>query len=208
VDIMPEALPRFGSAASVDLTTALAIRDSLEKAKLCLLLDGRQEAERLQHCLMRVDPDYVALDLRHSEAARLLPIIRSAQAHLVLFGAALDYDEDPMWMADQLQSIMCEWKPMAIVLTLLPGLKTPVRWLRSEAGMNEEDVVPSDIEQLLARFPIFINMEVAATDVVWICERFSAARGFAFLAGEDRDDGGCPVFTDSTLLAGLFGQTS
>lgn len=203
VAILPMSLPRFGADASVDMATAQAIRERLKEAKLCLWLDGREEVARLRECLSRLEPDWVALDLRHGDSERLLPLLRSAEVDLVLFGAALDYDEDPAWITERLQSLVSEWSPTAIVLTLLPGLKNPVEWLRSEAGSHAEDVQSSDVDQLLARFPIFLDMELAPADVVWARERFAAARGFAFLAGEARDDGGCPVLTDAGSLASL-----
>lgn len=68
VAILPECLPRFGVDASVDLATAKAIRDSLGEARLCLLLDGRQEIPRLQDALSRLRPACVALDLRRTRS--------------------------------------------------------------------------------------------------------------------------------------------
>lgn len=204
VAITPHALPRFATDAPVDLTTACAVRDTLRVAKLCLLLDGRHDGWHLQHLLLSIDPDFVALDVRHIDVDRTLPIVRSARADLLLYGAALDYDEDPSWMEERLQSLMAEWTPAAIVMTLFPGLKSPIAWLRSEAGVHDEDVSMSDIERLLVKFPVILNAELTEADVVWLRARFAGVRGFAFLAGSGRNDGGCPVFATLDTLAGLL----
>ena len=203
VAIMPASLPRFGASQPVDLPTAQVIGESIGTAMLSLILDGRQEIAHVDDCLAQLNPEYVALDMRKSEARRLLPLVRRTRADLILFGIALDYDEDPAWIADRLQALMLEWSPKTIALTLLPGLKSPIDWLRSAAGRHEEDVSIADIEELLARFPISINMELTEADVAWASGRFAKAQGFALFAGESLADGGCPVLEDAESLVRL-----
>lgn len=202
--VMPKVVPRFDPDAVVDLLTAQAIRNRLETAKLCLLLDGSQDSARIRESIDRLRPEYIAFDSRYSTAAGLAPILQSVEAEVVLIGPALDYDEDPGWVEDRIQELASEWSPAAIVLTLLPGLKNPVHWLRSESGSCDRDVLISDIEKLLTRFSLVVNIDISESDVDWAREHFAAAAGVGVFVGKPRDDGGSPVISEPGRATALI----
>jgi hypothetical protein len=117
-------------------------------------------------------------------------------ADVVAWGLSLDYDEDPAWAEERLQAVVAEWSPAAVVVSLFPGLKRPLRWLREEAGAHGEDVVLADVQVLLERHPVLINVETGPADLAWANRALSTACGFFSFLGQPLQDGGEPEFTN------------
>ena len=191
VGVTPDPLPRFDPRAPT-LDAMRKIRDALTTAELCLFLGSRQQEAQIRRLNDHLRPGYVAMDVRHGDAVRLRPVVPTS-SKLLLYGLWLDYDEDPKWVEARLREYASRWEPTAFVLTLLPGLKHPAKWLRTESGRHEEDVRLSELESVIARFPCFVNMEIGEADVGWVCQQLRQARGIAFFSGEARNDGGSPV---------------
>ncbi len=190
------ALPRFDEGTIVNLHQALLIDSALGASDLCVILDAREDPGRQREWCGRLEPAFVAIDVRQAGAEELLQRAPSEPARLLLLGMDLDYDSDPTWIEERLRRYAERWAPHGFILTLLPSLMWPIDWLRNEAGRHEEQLRVEEIGRVMRSFPVIVNMNMDE-DPGFASDLLDSAHGFFFFLGRSRQDGGTPEICEA-----------
>ena len=173
--------PGVGVATS---STAERLRARFPRTRVCICLSAELPLDEQLRRTKAVAPDFYLVDTRDAGSDLLLERLKASGERVILGGFALDHDDDPTIVADQMAEYQSKLQPHAFHVTLVPSRKSPLQWFQHEAGDYDEDLTIGDVQELASNYPLLVNVDADATGHAWFRDRLPNMRGFFLWLGQ------------------------
>jgi len=190
----------------VSLEVARDIRESLDRARFCLIANEEIESSATSSLLDVLRPEFVAIDLRKDSYLSIALECEARGIGVVAYGVSLDYDEDPAWGSARIAEAKRLHNFEFVVLTLVPGVVDPFLWFMSESGKHAEDVSILDVKSVVGGSSVLVNVDLSTDVERGLLGELSLCDGVFFFLGDSENDGSVPVLmTLGSVLDALPG---
>lgn len=163
---------------SVPMTEAKRLRQALDKARLCVCLNGELPIQPQLEKSSELAPEYHFVDVRDAWKDEAIAIAKAFPAALIVGGLTLDHDDDPNALLEALTEHTDVWKPHGFHITLTPSQRSALKWFRETAGEYDDDVTIDDIVRISDASRIFINADMNGEGQRWFENKVPRVAGW------------------------------
>jgi hypothetical protein len=170
----------------VTLEMALAIRDAVTAARLCVTIDGN--AEDVESALEEVrglSPDLLQIPNHTAARDEWRDAIEAEGLPVVLDGEEISYEDDPAFI-EQRFSHAEGWTGPLFQVSLLEDMNAPWQHLNTDAKLHQEDYIQlEDIGNVTRRYDVLVSMEGSPEDIRAMLTSLPDAKGVFLRLGSE-----------------------
>lgn len=185
--------PIFPDDRIISLPSARRVCDQLP-GRHGIILSPSMTREYLGELFASIAVSFVEFDIRLPPERQVIEFARSRGLELLAGGLEVEHDQDPEWLAGHLEDATKRFQPDLFVVTLVPSWRDPYGWFTKEAGEHSEDLTQAQVNAVLTRYPVVVNMALGDHSPQVLRDLFPGARGSYTYIGRPRDNCGTPAF--------------
>ncbi|MBC9914050.1 hypothetical protein [Chitinophaga varians] len=172
---------RFPDTRSVDIPTALAIRNALQHCKLIIEFPHDVRAIDTVPILNEISPVCVQYNGYGLPGDDFIHEMQRRGLSIIYAGIEASHDDDGSWVAGFHNEASRELNRVYLQIDLIPEYNDSWDYLKQEAWKYSDSLQQEDILEIGEKFPLLVTTDIDAFNVREIIEELHTVEGITFI---------------------------